>query len=186
MHATWRQTHSAPVSSSPSPSPSASPPPSPLSASSSSSRHSSSAEALTNPSTASFFLLRGAISARVLLSSYPETGLWLGRIRRCASSRLGPFRCRTNPDSKLRQGINDQYRFLQVDMFWALCMAINVYFALFRNWTASRMQAVEKWYLLACYRIALIPSIIYLFLKNPKRGKVYGPAEVNTIFPLIF
>ena len=62
-------------------------------------------------------------------------------------------------------------------------MAINVYFALFRNWTASRMQIVEKYNLLVCYGIALIPSIIYLFLKTHNRGKVYGPAEVNSNIP---
>lgn len=42
-------------------------------------------------------------------------------------------------------------RFLGVDVFWALCMAFNVYLALFQGWTAQRMRDQEWKYFVACY-----------------------------------
>ena len=66
--------------------------------------------------------------------------------------------------------------FLGVDMFWALCMAFNVYLALFRGWTASRMRAQEWKYFLGCYGASSIPAVVYLFVSSRSRGRVYGPA----------
>ncbi|KAG8530707.1 uncharacterized protein KY384_004063 [Bacidia gigantensis] len=63
-----------------------------------------------------------------------------------------------------------------VDVYWALCMALNVYLALFHGWTTKRMQSVEWRYLTACYGLSLIPAIVYLFVRNEERGRVYGPA----------
>lgn len=63
-----------------------------------------------------------------------------------------------------------------VDCYWALCMAWNVYLALFRGWTTQRMQKQEWKYLTACYGLSLIPAAVYIFLKTEERGRVYGPA----------
>ena len=63
-----------------------------------------------------------------------------------------------------------------VDCYWALCMALNVYLALFRSWTVQRMQSQEWKYLAACYGLSLVPAITYLFIKTEERGRVYGPA----------
>ena len=63
-----------------------------------------------------------------------------------------------------------------VDCYWALCMALNVYLALFRGWTTQRMQTQEWKYLSACYGLSLAPAIAYLFIKTEERGRVYGPA----------
>lgn len=66
--------------------------------------------------------------------------------------------------------------FLGVDVFWALCMAVNVYLALFRGWTAQRMRALEWRYFIGCYGAAFVPAFIYLFINTQSRGRVYGPA----------
>ena len=66
--------------------------------------------------------------------------------------------------------------FLGVDVFWALCMAFNVYLALFRGWTAKRMRALEWKYFICCYGAAFIPAFIYLFINTSSRGRVYAPA----------
>ena len=63
-----------------------------------------------------------------------------------------------------------------VDCYWALCMALNVYLALFRSWTQERMQAQEWKYLSACYGLSIGPAVAYLFIKTEERGRVYGPA----------
>ena len=72
------------------------------------------------------------------------------------------------------------YRFLGVDALWALAMALNVYLALFRGWTAQRMQAQEWKYFVGAYGLSFIPAITYLFLKDESRHRVYGPALVST------
>ena len=72
-----------------------------------------------------------------------------------------------------------EHRFLGVDALWALAMALNVYLALFRGWTAQRMQAQEWKYFIGAYGLSFIPALTYLFLKNESRGRVYGPALVS-------
>ncbi|KAL2051419.1 hypothetical protein ABVK25_008286 [Lepraria finkii] len=68
--------------------------------------------------------------------------------------------------------------FLGVDALWALCMAFNVHLALFRGWTAQRMQAQEWKYFIACYGFSFIPALVYLFINVEGRVKVYGPAPL--------
>ena len=63
-----------------------------------------------------------------------------------------------------------------VDVYWALCMSLNVYLALFHGWTAKRMEKQEWKYLTACYGISLSPAVVYLFVNTASRGRVYGPA----------
>ena len=63
-----------------------------------------------------------------------------------------------------------------VDCYWALCMALNVYLALFRSWTTQRMQSQEWKYLSACYGLSLVPAVAYLCIKTEERGRIYGPA----------
>ena len=58
-------------------------------------------------------------------------------------------------------------------------MAFNVHLALFRGWTAERMQAQEWRYFMACYGFSFIPALAYLFINVEGRGKVYGPALVS-------
>ena len=66
-----------------------------------------------------------------------------------------------------------------VDVYWALCMSLNVYLALFRGWSTEKMRGQEWYYLALCYGLSLVPSVVYLFLSADGKGKVYGPALVS-------
>ena len=73
------------------------------------------------------------------------------------------------------------FRFLGVDVFWALCMSFNAYLALFRGWSAERMRKLDLWYFTGCYGASFIPAIVYLAVKTRGRGRIYGPAVVRKI-----
>ncbi len=79
-----------------------------------------------------------------------------------------------------RASLDEGSRFLGVDALWALCMALNVYLALFRGWTAQRMRGYEWAYIAACYGCSFVPALAYLFINTKSRGKIYGPALVST------
>ncbi|CAF9931371.1 MAG: hypothetical protein GOMPHAMPRED_005902 [Gomphillus americanus] len=69
--------------------------------------------------------------------------------------------------------------FLGVDVWWALCMAINVYLAFFRGWTVSQLQALEVRYLLACYGLSFIPAFVFVFInKSNSSADLYGSATI--------
>ena len=68
--------------------------------------------------------------------------------------------------------------FLAVDCYWAFCMAINVYLAFFRGYTAEQLRALDLRYLIACYGLSFIPALVFLFVSNPSRGHIYGPAII--------
>ena len=73
-----------------------------------------------------------------------------------------------------------------VDAYWALCMALNVYLALFHGWSTKRMKSRDWKYLWTCYGLSLIPAIVYLFIDTPDRGKIYGPATVCVLYQRIW
>lgn len=79
-----------------------------------------------------------------------------------------------------RASLDEGSRFLGVDALWALCMALNVYLALFRGWTAQRMRGYEWAYIAGCYGCSFVPALAYLFINTKSRGKIYGPALVST------
>lgn len=66
-----------------------------------------------------------------------------------------------------------------MDAYWDLCMAINVYLIFFRNYSITRLRALDHKYLIVCYGASFVPSVVYLFISSPGRGKVYGNALVS-------
>lgn len=68
--------------------------------------------------------------------------------------------------------------FLGVDAYWAFFMAINVYLVFFRGYTTERLKKFDVWYLLACYGLAFVPALVFIFISNPIQGYVYGPAII--------
>ncbi|KAL8849350.1 MAG: hypothetical protein Q9221_005648 [Calogaya cf. arnoldii] len=66
--------------------------------------------------------------------------------------------------------------FLGVDAYWAFCMAVNIYLVFFRSYNTKQLRSLDHKYFVACYGFALVPSIIYLFIKTKDRGKIYGGA----------
>jgi hypothetical protein len=72
----------------------------------------------------------------------------------------------------------DHDRFLGVDAYWALSMAINVYLAFFRGWTVERLRGLDVWYLLACYGLSFVPALVFIFIETQERGRIYGEAII--------
>ena len=70
-------------------------------------------------------------------------------------------------------------RFLGVDAYWSLCMAINVYLIFFKNYNETQLKSLDLRYLLICYGCAFVPSFVAIFIKTESRGKIYGPAIVS-------
>lgn len=68
--------------------------------------------------------------------------------------------------------------FLGVDVYWAFCMAINVYLVFFRHYTVEQLRALDVHYLLACYGLSFIPALVFLFIDTSEQGRVYGPAII--------
>ena len=67
-------------------------------------------------------------------------------------------------------------RFLGVDAYWALCMAINVYLAFFRSYTIQQLRELDVRYLLACYGLSFIPAFVFIFISWP--NPIYGSATI--------
>lgn len=67
-------------------------------------------------------------------------------------------------------------RFLGVDAYWALCMAINVYLAFFKGYTVEQLRALDMRYLLACYGLSFVPAFVFIFINSP--WPIYGNAVI--------
>lgn len=57
-------------------------------------------------------------------------------------------------------------------------MAINVYMTLFRKYSAQQLRALEWKYQIMCYGLPFVIALVYLFIDNPNRGKIYGDASL--------
>ena len=76
---------------------------------------------------------------------------------------------------------NQAYRFLGVDAYWALCMACNVYLALFKGYTIRQLKSLDSVYLILCYGAAFAPAYLYFWIYSSSRGQIYGPAIVSKL-----
>lgn len=69
--------------------------------------------------------------------------------------------------------------FLPADSLWTFCMAMNVYLTFFKNYNATDLRALEKWYILGCYSIPMIPAICLLIYDSTMSENIYGDALVS-------
>lgn len=77
-------------------------------------------------------------------------------------------------------------RFLGVDAYWSLCMAINVYLVFFGHFTVKQLRLLDFRYLLGCYGLSFIPAFTFIFVSNEDRGRIYGNAIVRRkSFPVL-
>ena len=58
-------------------------------------------------------------------------------------------------------------------------MAMNVYLTFFKNYNAAELRALEKWYILGCYSVPLIPAIALLIYDTQIDQNIYGDAVVS-------
>lgn len=67
-------------------------------------------------------------------------------------------------------------------------MAFNVYLTVFLKKTTKQLKVLEPVYIVLCYGIPLVPSLVFLLLSDPgngriggdgnRKGKIYGPATL--------
>lgn len=68
--------------------------------------------------------------------------------------------------------------FLPADTFWTLAMAVNVYLTFYHKFDAAKLRRMELPYLITCYGVPFIVALTYVFIDDPRRGKMYGDATL--------
>ncbi|KAI6708087.1 hypothetical protein PZA11_002174 [Diplocarpon coronariae] len=66
--------------------------------------------------------------------------------------------------------------FLPADALWTFVMALNVYLTFYHRFDARQLRKLEKYYLLVCYGVPLIPGITLVLVSLPGRGRPYANA----------
>lgn len=57
-------------------------------------------------------------------------------------------------------------------------MAVNVYLTFYRKYDGQKLRKMEVPYLLFCYGLPFIVALTYIFIKDAKRGRMYGNATL--------
>jgi len=60
-------------------------------------------------------------------------------------------------------------------------MALNVYLTVFKKYSSHRLQQLEIPYIIICYGVPFIPSVVFLFISKQESGAtkpLYGPATL--------
>ncbi|KAF8435206.1 hypothetical protein BGX38DRAFT_1054231, partial [Terfezia claveryi] len=71
--------------------------------------------------------------------------------------------------------------FMPADALFCAAMALNVYLTVFRKYSSHRLQQLEIPYIIICYGVPFIPSMVFLFISKQERGATkpfYGPATL--------
>lgn len=68
--------------------------------------------------------------------------------------------------------------FMPADALWTLAMAINVYLTFYYKFDAQKLRKMELPYFVVCYGIPFIVAIVYIFINDPVRGRMYGDARL--------
>jgi hypothetical protein len=58
-------------------------------------------------------------------------------------------------------------------------MALNAWLTFYRQYDAAQLRKLEKYYFGFVVCFPAVSSIVFLFIDDHKRGKVYGPAVVS-------
>ncbi|RPB27068.1 hypothetical protein L211DRAFT_855979 [Terfezia boudieri ATCC MYA-4762] len=71
--------------------------------------------------------------------------------------------------------------FMPADALFCAAMALNVYLTVFRKYSSHRLQQLEIPYIIICYGVPFIPSMVFLFIHKQENGvtkPLYGPATL--------
>ncbi|KAG9239291.1 putative cyclic AMP receptor-like protein A [Amylocarpus encephaloides] len=68
--------------------------------------------------------------------------------------------------------------FMPADAYWTLAMACNVWLTFYRKYDKTQLRNLEKYYIILCYGIPLIPAIAFLFVQTAGKGHMYGNATL--------
>jgi hypothetical protein len=67
---------------------------------------------------------------------------------------------------------------MPADAFWTLAMAINVYLTFYFKFDAQRLRKMELPYLIGCYGVPFVVALVFVFIKDPEKGRMYGDATL--------
>ncbi|CAK7220681.1 hypothetical protein SBRCBS47491_004270 [Sporothrix bragantina] len=68
--------------------------------------------------------------------------------------------------------------FMPADAFWTLAMAVNVYLTFYYKFDAQKLRRMEIPYLICCYGIPFVVALTFVFVTNPRQGRMYGNATL--------
>jgi hypothetical protein len=67
---------------------------------------------------------------------------------------------------------------MPADAYWTLAMACNVWLIFYRKYEKEELENLEKYYVLLCYGIPLVPAIAFFAVKSQSKGRMYGDATL--------
>jgi hypothetical protein len=67
---------------------------------------------------------------------------------------------------------------MPADAYWTLAMAVNVYLTFYWKFDAESLRKLEKYYIMICYGAPFVPAFVYLWIKTPEKGHLYGNATL--------
>lgn len=68
--------------------------------------------------------------------------------------------------------------FLQSDALFIAFMALNVYLTVNRKFSSAQLRKLEPYYVGASFGLPLISGIVFLFVRSPGKGPIYGDATL--------
>lgn len=63
-------------------------------------------------------------------------------------------------------------------------MALDVYLVTFHQFDGRELQKLEMTYAVLFTVLTFIPAFVFLFIRSPTRGSIYGSVIVSIIYPL--
>jgi len=65
------------------------------------------------------------------------------------------------------------------DVIWTFLMAVDVYLIVFRRYDAGALRKLEIKYVTVTTVLAFIPAFVFLFIRTPEKGPMYGSVTVG-------
>jgi hypothetical protein len=73
-------------------------------------------------------------------------------------------------------------RFPIADVLWTFAMALDTYLVVFHRFDTHSLHKLEKYYLSIITIVTFIPALVFLFIRTPAKGPIYGSEKVNFTF----
>jgi hypothetical protein len=71
------------------------------------------------------------------------------------------------------------HRFPLADVLWTFAMSLDTYLVVFHHFDAHSLQKLEIKYIGVISALTGIPAIVFLFIRTPARGPIYGGETVS-------
>lgn len=77
------------------------------------------------------------------------------------------------------------FRFPIADVLWTFAMALDTYLVVFHRFDTHSLLKLEKYYLSSISLLTFIPALVFLFIRTPERGPLYGSETVCSILTVL-